>query len=258
MNMKKTIFGLALVIVAAIACKKQDTIPERYTLAPETNTNIRFINVSPGTPSVNFFVNGEKISGRAATGTGATTGVGYGSMFPISTNVAYANVPSGSLKIDTKVIDSSTVMPGALILSRTQGFTAGRFYTYVLLDTVTQATALIIEDSLGVAFPTKAYVRIGNFTADSAFTMQLTKTSTTDFAYTKTFANIPQKSVTAFDTVSAGASQIYKFDLRRASNNALVTTLTGFTPNPAKKYTIYVGGLFRTTQQLQFGFYTHN
>jgi hypothetical protein len=256
--MKKVIFGLALLAGVAVACKKGTTIPERYTTVPASNTNIRFINVAPGTPSVNFFVNGEKISGRAATGTGATTGVAYGSMFPISTNVAYASVPSGDLKVDARVIDSSLVMPGALILSRTQGFTPGKFYTYVLLDTVTQATALIVEDSLGVAIPTKAYVRIGNFTADSAFTIQLTKTSVTDFAYTKTYANIPQKSVTSFDTVSAGSSQVYKFELRRASNNALITTLSNFTPSPAKKYTVYVGGLLRTPQQLQFGSYTLN
>ncbi|RYZ23252.1 MAG: DUF4397 domain-containing protein [Chitinophagaceae bacterium] len=256
--MKKAIFGLALLVGVAVACKKTDTIPERYTAVPAENTYFRFINVAPGTPAVNFFVNGEKISGRAATGTGATTGVGYGVMFPVSTNVAYASVPAGNLKVDAKVIDSSTVMPGALILSRTQGFNAGQYYTFVLLDTVTQATALIVEDSLGVAIPTKAYVRIANFTADSAFNMQVTKTTTADFAYTKTFANIPQKSVTAFDTLTAGGSQTYKFDLRRTTNNAIVATLTGFVPNPAKKYTIYVGGLLRTPQQLQFGSYTLN
>ncbi|MEJ7671801.1 MAG: hypothetical protein WKF59_03625 [Chitinophagaceae bacterium] len=48
-------------------------------------------------------------------------------------------MPPGSLKIEAKVTDSSTVMPGAVLLAATQTFAANKFYTFALVDTFTKS-----------------------------------------------------------------------------------------------------------------------
>ncbi|TCJ19284.1 DUF4397 domain-containing protein [Flaviaesturariibacter flavus] len=256
--MKKTIFGFAFLAMLVVACKKEATITERFTPAPEGNANVKFLNFATNAPALNFFVNGTKVSGAAAASNGSVTGISYGSIFP--STVAYVSVPAGSVKIDGTVIESSTVMPGAALSSATQTLAPGKFYTYALVDTFTQASGVLIEDDLSIDMPTKAYVRMANFASDSSVTVTITKTSpTNEFAYTRNFTGIAPKTVTSFDTVSAGASQVYTVTYKRVSNGAtLATASTTFTPARAKKYTFYLAGQTRASTTLKSSFYTHN
>ncbi len=70
--------------------------------------------------------------------TGATKvlGLTYPSLYPAT--IGYATLPPGSLKIEAKVTDSSTVMPGAILFTATQAFAANKFYTFALVDTFTK------------------------------------------------------------------------------------------------------------------------
>jgi hypothetical protein len=262
--MKKTIFGFAVILITIAACKKTATLPERFTPAPETNANLKLLYLaaySPtaNAPQVNFFANGVKISGAAATSTGAITGITYGSAFPSA--VAYLSVPSGSVTLETRVIETATVMPGATLASSMLPLSAGKFYTYAVVDTITQASGVLVEDNLSVPNPDKAYFRVANFTADSSIIATVTKTSapTGEFSYTKTTAPVAAKTVTDYDTLTAGNSQQYSITFKRASNGAtLATAITAFGPSKAKKYTFYLGGLVRSSATLTRGFYTNN
>lgn len=257
--MKKIIIPSFLLVALAVACKKEDTIPVRTTPTPTTNTNIKFFNFSPGAPQVNFFVNGTKLSGAAALANGTVQGIAYGRFFPA--NVAYASVPAGSQSIESRVIDSSAFMPGATLLNEAKNFDANKYYTYILLDSVNRISAMVTEDDLSVPIPTKAYVRVGNFATDSTIGALLTKTSTVagDFAYSKPYADIAAKSVTGFDTVTAGGGQIYSLTFRRNTNGAtLGTVVTEFTPIPGKKYTFFFGGLVRLSGTYSRGVIANN
>jgi len=256
--MKKTIITFSLIIaIAIVACKKQLSIPDRVTANPGGNTIVKFLNMSPGAASINFFADNSKISGTTPSGASATvvTGMAYPAIYP--STIGYANVPSGSLKIDAKVPDSAAVMPGVTVLSATQSFDAGKFYTFVLLDTVTQAKSLVVEDDPTVADETKAYIRVANFAADSAVTIKVLKTSTLsgDYPYSKTFTNITAKTILPFDTLAAGIGQVYSVTFMRASNNVVLGTITSFAPSMTKKYTFYMRGFLRTN--IGVGSYTN-
>lgn len=255
--MKKTIIGFsAIITIVFFACKKEHSIPDRFTPNPESNTNVKFLNMSPGAASINFFANGTKISATTPTGTGAlvVTGMAYPAIFP--NTIGYSTIPSGSLKIDAKVPDSAAVMPGTTVLSSTQNFTAGKFYTLAMVDTVTQAKTLLVEDDPTVADQTKAYLRVANFAADSAINVVVLKTSA-GYAYSKTYTNVNSKTVLAFDSLGAGAGQVYSISFMRPANNAVISTLTNFAPSQTKKYTLYVRGLLRTPSTLGTGVYTN-
>jgi hypothetical protein len=210
--------------------------------------------MSPGAASVNFFVNSTKISGTTPGGTSGTvvTGMAYPALYP--STIGYATTSSGSLKIDVKVPDSAAVNPGVTVLTTTQPFEASKFYTFVLLDTVTQAKALVVEDDPGVADQTKAYLRVANFTADSAITIMVLKTSA-DYPYSKTYTSVPQQAILPFDSLGAGTGQVYSITFMRASNNAVLGTITNFAPSRTKKYTFYIRGLVKTITG--FGSYTN-
>ena len=256
--MKKILIGCSVIAAAIVfyACEKKDSIPERFTANPAENTNVKFLNMSPGAASVNFFANGTKVSATTPTGSGATvvTGMAYPALYP--TGIGYATLPSGSLKIDAKVPDSAAVMPGTTVFSSTQSFAPGKFYTLAMLDTVTQTKALVVEDDPTVADPSKAYLRVANFTADSAINIQVIKTSA-GYSYSKTYLNVAAKTVLAFDSLAAGAGQVYTVSFMRATNNAVLGTIASFAPSQTKKYTFYMRGLVRTPSTTGFGSYTN-
>lgn len=255
--MKKTI--IIFTIISALifsACKKDTSLPVRFTANNQGNANVKFLNMSPGAVSINFFANNAKVTASAPAGSTATivTGMPYPGLYP--NTIGYATIPSGALKIDAKVPDSAAQMPGATILSLTQNFSSGKFYTFVLLDTVTQAKAILVEDDPTVGDPSKAYMRVANFTADSAINVVVTKTSA-GYAYTKTYPNVAAKTVLPFDSLGAGQGQVYSVSFRRASNNVQLLSITSFAPAPTKKYTFYMRGLVRTTSTTGSGIYTN-
>ena len=243
--MKKTILSFVVAVsVIIVACEKKDTIPVRYSAIPGSNTNIKFLNMSPGSPQVNFFTNGTKASAIAATSTGAEAGIVYNTVYPAA--IGYATAPSGSLKIDAIVTAASTISPGATLMTTTQTFDAGKFYTVVMLDTFTSAKALVVQDDPTVPDAAKAYYRVANFLANSPVKVEVIKTST-GTPFSKTYASVAAKTVLNYDTLSAGSGQIYKILLRNATTDARLDSVVNFTPALPKKYTFYVRGGNATT-----------
>lgn len=253
MKRNLSIAAIATLVMIA-ACKKEASLPDRFTPIPASNTNVKFLNLSPGAASVNFIVNGAKISATNPSGTGAlvVTGMAYPSAYP---NIfGYTTFASGNQKIDVKVPDSAAVNPGATLLSTNQTFAAGKFYSVAMVDTVIQPKVVVVEDDPSIPDPTKSYLRIANFIADSAVNVTVTKTNT-GYAYTKTYPSIAPQTVLAFD--SLGAGQTFSIVFRRVSNNATIATLTGFAPLASKKYTILGAGMLRSFTSLRFGTYSN-
>ena len=242
--MKKIISGFVILVTIVMSCDKTDTIPERYTAIPGANTNIKFLNMSPGSPQINFFANSTKASAIASASSGAEAGIIYNSSYPAP--IGYATLPSGSIKIDAVVPAASTVMPGATIMSTTQAFDATKFYTLVMLDTFTKATPLVVQDDPTVPDATKAYFRVANFLASAPVKVEISKTSA-GYPYSKTFASLGSKTVLAYDSLGAGSGQLYKILLRNAATDARLDSIINFTPAMAKKYTFYVRGGVATT-----------
>lgn len=243
--MKKSIYSaLFLATLVATGCiKKEDSIPERYTAIPGDNTNVKFLMLSPDAPMVNFFVDNKKISAIAPTATNVVQGIVFPAIYPNA--IGYTTLPSGSMKIDAKVIDSSAVRPGEIIATITPVFEPRKFYTVAIVDSMHKISTVAFEDDPSVPDPTKAYFRVANFTSNSNTSnikIEIQKTSG-GFPYSKVYPAVTYKSVTAFDTLSAGGGQIYKVYLKDAVTDAKLDSISAFTPTPSKKYTIFSRGV---------------
>lgn len=243
--MKKIILGTVFIALLTAGCEKEDSIPTRFTPNPASNTNVKFLMLSPDAPPVNFFANGVKSSSLLVPSSGIVQGMVFPGVFP--SIVGYATIPSGSIKIDTKVTDSSTVMPGEVLLSTTQTLDAGKFYTYVVMDSVSKITSVFVEDDLSVPNTAVPYYRLANFTSNSpTMKIQIRKTtgetypfpivSTTDLAF---------KSVTPFSEMEAETT--YRIYLLNPVTDAKLDSISGFAPTAGRKYTIYTRGVFGLT-----------
>ncbi|MEO6732702.1 MAG: DUF4397 domain-containing protein [Ferruginibacter sp.] len=241
--MKKSIYSLIITVTLGISgCDKIDSIPTRFTPIPATNTNVKFLMLSPDAPQVNFFANGAKISSIAPSATNAVLGFVFPSVYP--TAVGYATIPSGSIKVDTKVPDSSVVTPGAIILSTTQSFNPLKFYTYAIVDSLSKISTVVVEDDPTVADPTKAYIRLANFVSNNpSVKIEIVKTST-GTAFSKIYPAVAFKSVSAFETLEAGSGEVYRIFLRNPSTDVKLDSIAAFTPTNTKKYSIYARGVF--------------
>lgn len=240
--MKKAIGLIIITICVILACNKQKTLPEHYVPVTGEHTNVKFLQMSPDAPSINFYVTGTK-STAVLTATGATVVLGmvFPSLYPATTG--YATLPPGSLKIEAKVTDSSITMPGAIISTSTQTFDVNKFYTYVLLDSLNKITTAVAEDDPNVPDTSKAYFRLADFVSNSASVkIEIFKTST-GYPYSKVYPSVAYKSFSTYDTLAAGAGQVYKIYLKNPTTDAKLDSISAFIPIQTKKYTIYCRGV---------------
>jgi hypothetical protein len=199
--------------------------------------------MSPDAPQFNFFVNDRKATAIAPSATGVVFGLSYPAIFPAT--IGYATIPSGSVKVDAKVTDSSTVMPGALLKSTTENFAANRFYTYAIFDSVNRIQTVMVEDDPSLPDPSKAYFRLANFIGNGTIRVEMTKTNTSPGQVLRNYPDLTTKTVTSFDSLTAGGAT-YKVMLYNASNVKL-DSINAFTPTATKKYTIYARGVMGLT-----------
>lgn len=243
--MKKISFSIVFItLVLFYACDKEDTLPIRFTPIPGSNVSVKFYHISPDAPNVNIFVNGIKSTSIAPNASNVVQGIAFGQLYPATT--AYTTLPSGSLQFQAKVPDSSAITPGAIISTTTENLQAGKFYTYVLVDSLSKLSTVVVEDDPNIALANKAYFRIANFIPNGAVKVEIVKTST-GFTYSNTFDNVPFKAVQSYDTLSAGAGEVYRIFLRNPATNAKLDSITAFTPAASKKYTFYCRGVFGQT-----------
>ena len=243
--MNKIFISIVSVLIVATSCDKQESIPTRFKPTSENNANVKILLLSPDAPGVNIFANGSKITGAPASTTGNVSGFVFPTIYPGS--VGYISLAPGSVKLEAKVPDSSSVMPGAVIATTTETLVPKKFYTYVLMDSMKKISTVLIEDDPTVPDPTKAYIRVGNFVSNSSsVNIEILKTST-GTPFSKVYPNVPFKSVTAFEAFEGGRGEVYRVFLRHPTTNAKLDSITSFTPVNTKKYTIYGRGVMGLT-----------
>ena len=243
--MKTIISGFVFVMVLTIiGCDKKDSLPIRFTPIPASNTNVKFLMMSPDAPSVNFIANGQKSSSVTPTSTNVVLGMLFPAIYPAT--IGYATIPSGAIKIEAKVPDSSTVMPGQVVLTNTPTFVANKFYTFAMVDSLSKLSAVVVEDDPTVADPSKAYFRVANFISNSPVKIEIVKTSTGN-PFTATFTNYAFKNVSTYDSLGAGAGQTYRVFLRHPTTDVKLDSISAFVPTNTKKYTIYCRGVMGQT-----------
>lgn len=269
--MKKILYILiALILIGINACKK--TVLTQAGDAP-SGVSIKFLHTAPGTPAIDGYINGIKITPQAgvsvtnnAVVTSITTGIIYNytgsvatyqGLFPGSN---YAAVPSGSTVIKVQastpvpaLTSAQTSAAGAVIGTVTQSTADGSAYSVFALGlpgSVTSPLGIkVVPDVFPAAASGKAYVRLAymipNGTAvDMAATVTLTGATA---AITKTLiSNIAYSNVSDFIVVDVNPSGLtnYTFQLYlTGTTTKLGTVSAAISLAPGRYYTIIGRGL---------------
>ena len=138
-------------------------------------------------------------------------------------------------------------MPGEVLLTTTQTLDAGKFYTYVVMDSVSRMTSVLVEDDLSVPNTAVPYYRLANFTSNSP-TMKIEIRKTTGSTYPFTVVSTTDlafKSVTPFSEMEAATT--YRIYLLNPTNDAKLDSISAFAPTAGRKYTIYTRGVLGYT-----------
>lgn len=166
--MKRLLYIFALGIGLFSACKKgtlvESTVYEKIEPGSTKYAYLKFLNVSPGSPLINFYVNGSKFSGAYTSLGTENNGLGYKSYFPGS---GFATTTPGTQTLSASTLASDKVFPGLQIFSNPISPEAGKYYSIVLAG-VYDSTArkipnfIVLSEARPALDTTKIYVRLVN------------------------------------------------------------------------------------------------
>ena len=220
------------------SCDKTDSLQPRGDAA--IGASIKAMHLSPDAPVFNILVDSTKTVGVLATNS-IESGLVFGNIFP-SLSGGYAFVPGGAHKVSAKVPASSTTLPGQTITSKQFTFEQGKFYSVAIVDSLSRLEAVIVEDNLNIPDTSKSYFRIANFMLNGTADVSITSSTIPGYSFQKN--GIGYKSVSNFDTLSAGT---YKILLRANGSATRLDSITAFAPANGRKYTLYTRGVVGQT-----------
>ena len=250
---------LLLAGTATAACDK-NTLPD--ISGPATGgASVKFFNFSVGSPNVNFYINGKKVTAVSSTGcylltdanraqclsTGSesTTGVAYGSAGN-GTNAWYSDVVAGQVTIAGKI--TATTDNGLAISNLSSSVATAKFYSFYLsgiYDATAKTTdAFIVEDVMPPQDFSGAYVRFVNASSTTQPMTLYAKDATTG-AEIAIGGDVAYKSAGAFVKVPLSgltATAIYNLSTRVGGSSTAVFTRTSVSWSAGRAYTITARG----------------
>lgn len=140
---------IAVFALAIVSCEKSELRVTQYDL-PADKAYVRFVFLSPNTPSVMIKVNDVKVNGANTSGSSG--------LFPsITTAADYSAItPTGTLKLS--LANTGTANDSVVIFTNPLGLSANKFYTVTLADTASSRTVFSLEDD--VALTDSGFFRI--------------------------------------------------------------------------------------------------
>jgi hypothetical protein len=244
----KRLFSLKKMIIPVLAlgilssCDKND---DEITATAKLSAT----HASPGSPAVDIYVDGAKVTTTQLSYPG-TTGVAGNPYLDVNAGVRNIKVsPNGTLN----VIDANLSLDANKVYS---------VFAYDVLGTGTSLKALLLTDDLTAPAAGKAHIRFIHLAPGApAVDIELAKTGSASINLT----NIPYVGaspnaavLSAFTPVDAGA---YTVNVRATGTTAVVLSAP-LTFAAGKIYTVYARGLITngigTTLGLNAGLITHN
>jgi hypothetical protein len=208
---KGNLLFLAAMMVFGISmssCKKEET--KEYA-------KIMVTHASPDAPGVDLLVDGAKQNSAELT-------------FPNST--AYIQVEAGTRNIKVNVAGTSNS-----VINADLNFSKDKNYSIFAVDSVSNISAIVLEDDLTAPATGKAHVRFVHL-SPNAPAVDVTVAGTNNIV----FGNKAFKEYTAFTVLDAGT---YDLEVKLADANgagAVVLPLSGITLTAGKIYTVFAKG----------------
>lgn len=205
------IYSAVLLLSVLCASCKKDGITEIATTNTDGGAQIKFFNFGVNSPGLNFFANNGKVSAIvSATGTEASTGVVYGTVFP-TTNYSLLN--PAQYTFQGMVPALAALNPNTVVATLSSALEANKFYSLytcgIYNATAKSTDAFIVEDKIPVSNATSANVRFVNTISNANGGLNLVVKNTTTLTEQVLATNIPYKGASEFVLVPNGVYEIY-------------------------------------------------
>lgn len=231
----------ALCCAAALSACEKDAVQELLT-SPPAAAQVKFFNFGVGSPSVNFYANGTKVTGiSSTTGTESTSGTAYGSA---AAGGFYVALAPGQYDLNGRI--TATTDNGLAISHVNTTLEAGKRYSVYqsgFYNTTTKTTeAFIVEDPFEI--PTNvtqfsvATVRLVHAIPNANPMLLFAKATTTDSTVYPLGA-AGYKTAGEFTELPPGVYNIYTRYIGGATN---VIARTGVSFSPGKIYSVTARG----------------
>ncbi|WP_316799270.1 DUF4397 domain-containing protein [Pedobacter frigidisoli] len=250
--MKKIFYLIAVCVLLLSACKKLSLVENsKYeTIAPgdPKYSYLKIINVTPSSPTINYFIDGIKFSaGLSSTGT-ENAGYNYTTATSLFPDLGYATTTPGAHVLTGKIVAAATADGGLEVFNTPINPVAGKYYTIFTTGQYSTATkkipsSLVIEDIKPALDTSKIFVRLINV-LNGAPNLDLVRgdvatgpklISNVSYNASSNWAEIP--------TPGSGVAPVNKFILVNSATGAAFTTSASLTFSKGRAYTIYIKGV---------------
>jgi hypothetical protein len=248
--MKKLLYIILACSSFFAACEKgtlvETTEYEKVALGDPKYSYLKFLNVTPGSPFINFYIDGAKFSsGLSSTGT-ETGGYNYATATSLYPDFGYATTSPGARKLTAIVIPTATADAKLEVLNTTITPAAGKYYTIFtsgIYSTTNKSVGpvLMLEDVKPGLDTSKIFIRIINMYSGSP-NLDLIKTATNS----KVASNVAYGSASAFaeiPTPGNGIAPVNIFQLNNAATNTALISNISLTFTKGRAYTFYLRGV---------------
>ncbi|RZJ20347.1 MAG: DUF4397 domain-containing protein [Acinetobacter sp.] len=262
--MKKLLYLFALSTVLLSACDKgelvENTPYEKLKVDDAKYTYIKILNLTPGSPVSNYYIDGTKFSAALSSTGVESTGYAYNGLFP---DFGYASLAPGSHALTAKIVPAATVDANLQISNATITPAAGKYYTMFTTGQYSTTNKslgplLILEDIKPALDTSKIFMRFVNLCNGNP-NVDVVKGDLPTAP--KLITNIPYGGAsTGWTEIPApgnGISPVVKFwYLNSATGVALNATALSYTLTKGRAYTVYSRGIFGTTATATIPTYT--
>ncbi|MFN0291663.1 DUF4397 domain-containing protein [Pedobacter helvus] len=248
---KKLYYLIAGVAMLFSACDKdkgyvENTEYERLTPGDPKYSYIKILNLSPGSPVVNFYMDGTKFSSKLSSTGVENAGYTYNQVFP---DLGYAIATPGARTLTGKIIPTATADANLQVFSTNINPAPGKYYTIIPngaynTSTKTIPSTLVLEDVRPLLDTTKVIVRFANVLSGGPTMSLIRGTAVSD---PKIINNVAVNTASDWVEISSpggGPNPSLSFlFVDAATNVALGTALTTTSLTKGRAYTLYVRGI---------------
>lgn len=261
--MKKILYLIVASIGLLAACSKGDLVENtEYEKVPAGDPKyayLKILNVTPSSPTVNFYIDGAKFTSAQSTLGVENSGYTYNGIFP---DLGYAITSPGNHSLTAKVIPTATADANLEVFNQAIAPEAGKYYTIFTTGTYSTTTkkipsSVMVEDKKPGLDTSKIYVRVANFYNGST-NLDLVKDVVTG---TKIVSNVAYGAVSDWAEIPGlvgGTTNAVKVFLNTTTTTTpLIAAGTTLTLTKGRAYTLYTRGVLgNTTFPLTLTFYT--
>lgn len=201
---------LSTISLGFTACSEDD---ETSTPTPNATARVLVAHASPDAPGVDLLVDNSKVNSAALEFLGST---GY-----LTVNAGTRNIKVNAAGTSTSVINADVP------------FVAGKNYSIFAIDSLSNISAIVVEDDLTAPAAGKAHVRFIHLSPNApAVDVALTGGSVV-------WGNYEFQEGSTFAPLDAGT---YNLEVRLAGTSTVVLPLPNITLTDGKIYTVYAKG----------------